>query len=128
METFQVESEPDVRQLHHDVIQDGGGCLACHTEHRGALTPITIRRLGNPHGELIFRATGATSCSDCHMMESVAEENGGTLFRNAWVDQLIRKGEGAHRSGHFAKCLKCHRGGQLEAEEEKDEDAVKEDD
>jgi len=129
METFRLGSKPDVRQLHQDIIQDGGGCLACHTEHRGALTPITISRLGNPHGELIFRATGATSCSDCHMMESVSGEKGGTLLRNARVEQLIQKGEGAHRPGHFAKCLKCHRGGQLVAEdEENEEDEDKEDD
>ena len=34
----------------------------------------------------------------------------------------IRKGEGAHRLGHFAKCLKCHRGGQLDVEDEDKDD------
>ena len=118
MEAFQARSGPDVRQLHQVIIQEERGCLACHTEHRGVLTAITIGRFDNPHGELIFRATGATSCSDCHMMTSMSGKQGGTLLRNALVEQLIQKGEGAHRLGHFAKCLKCHRGGQLEVEGE----------
>ena len=121
-ETFQARSEPDVRQLHQEVIQNGGGCLACHTEHRGALTSITIGRLGNPHGELIFRATGATSCSDCHVIKAGTEKQGGTLLHNSYVERLIRKGEGAHRPGHFAQCLKCHRGGQLEIDDEDKDD------
>ena len=120
MQNFETRSKPDVRQLHHDVMQTGQGCLACHTEHRGVLTAITIGRVKNPHGELIFRATGATSCSDCHMIEVGAGEQGGTLLRNAFVEQLIQEGEGAHRLGHFAKCLKCHRGGQLDVEGEGD--------
>ncbi|MDH5699029.1 MAG: cytochrome c family protein [Nitrospirota bacterium] len=126
MEKFEARSEPDVRQLHQGVIQTGQSCLTCHTEHRGALTAITIGRVENPHGELIFRATGATSCSDCHMMKAGAGQQGGTLLRNAYVEQLIQKGEGAHRLGHFAKCLKCHRGGQLDVEGEGEGD--KEDD
>lgn len=120
MEKFIVRSEPDVRHLHENVIQTGQGCLACHTEHRGVLTAITIGRVENPHGELIFRATGATSCSDCHMMASVAGEQGNSLLHNAYVERLIQRGEGAHRPGHFAKCLKCHRGGQVDVEGEED--------
>jgi hypothetical protein len=118
METFQARSEPDVRQFHHDVIQGGRSCPACHTEHRGALAAITIGRFGNPHGEFIFRATGATSCSDCHMIEFEEGEPDGTLLRNAQVEQLIQKGVGAHRLGHFAKCLTCHRGGRVDVEDE----------
>lgn len=117
---FEARSGPDVRQLHQDVIQAGQGCLACHTEHRGVLTAITIGRVENPHGELIFRATGATSCSDCHVIKAEPGKQGGTLLHNAYVDRLIQKGEGAHRPGHFAKCLKCHRGGQLDVEKEED--------
>ncbi|WP_447962423.1 hypothetical protein [Nitrospira sp. Ecomares 2.1] len=120
-EAFQSRSEPDVRQLHRDAIQTRQACLVCHTEHRGVLTAITIGRVENPHGELIFRATGATSCSDCHVIQARAGKPDGTLQRNAYVERLIQKGEGAHQLGHFAQCLKCHRGGQLDIEEE-DED------
>ena len=55
------------------------------------------------------------------MMNSVVGEKGGTLLRNALVEHLFQEGEGAHRPGHFAKCLKCHRGGQLEIEGEEEE-------
>ena len=55
------------------------------------------------------------------MMKSVAGEKGGTLLQNALVEHLIQQGEGAHRTGHFAKCLKCHQGGQLEVESEEEE-------
>lgn len=122
LETFQSRSEPDVRQLHQNAIQAGHACLPCHTEHRGVLTAITIGRVGNPHGELIFRATGATSCSDCHVIKAGAGKQAGTLLRNEYVERLFRKGEGAHRAGHFANCLKCHRGGQLDVEEEDDDE------
>jgi len=122
LEIFQGRSEPDVRQLHQDVIQKGRECLDCHMEHRGVLAAVTINRFANPHGEFIFRATGATSCTDCHMMQSGKGAQGGTLLQNAKVEHLIRKGEGAHRSGHFAECLKCHRGGQLDVEDEDDDD------
>jgi len=56
------------------------------------------------------------------MMQSGKGAQGGTLLQNAKVEHLIRKGEGAHRSGHFAECLKCHRGGQLDVEDEDDDD------
>ena len=126
LEVFQSRSEPDVRQLHHDAIRSSQACLVCHTEHRGVLTAITIGRV-NPHGELIFRATGAKSCSDCHVIKAGTEKQGGTLLHNSYVEQLIRKGEGAHRLGHFAKCLKCHRGGQLGVDEEDKDDEDKDD-
>jgi hypothetical protein len=122
LETFQSRSEGDVRQWHQDAIQTGQTCLVCHTEHRGVLTAITIGRVENPHGELIFRATGATSCSDCHVIKAGAGEQDGTLLHNSYVERLIRKGEGAHQPGHFAKCLKCHRGGQLEVDDEDKDD------
>ena len=117
MGKFQTRSQPDVYQLHQEVIQVSRNCQDCHIEHRGLLTAITFNRLENPHGELIFRATGAKSCSDCHMMKSFDGEKGGTLLRNVLVEHLIQQGEGAHRPGHFAKCLMCHRGGQLEVED-----------
>lgn len=123
LEVFQSRSEPDVRQLHQEAIQSGQACLVCHTEHRGVLTAITFGRVENPHGELIFWATGATSCSDCHVIKAGAGKQDGTLLlHNSYVERLIRKGEGAHQLGHFAKCLKCHRGGQLEVDDEDKDD------
>jgi len=91
-------------------------------EHQGVLASITIGALNNPHGEFIFRATGATSCSDCHMMESGEGEKRMILLSNSRVNHIIEEGEGAHRFGYFAKCLNCHRGGQLDVEDENDDD------
>jgi len=115
---FAARSEPDVTRFHADIIQKAQPCLACHVEHRGALASITTGALNNPHGEFIFRATGATSCSDCHMMESGEGKKKMILRSNSLVNHIIEEGEGAHRIGHFAKCLNCHRGGQLDVEED----------
>jgi hypothetical protein len=71
---FAARSEPAVTRFHADIIQKGRPCLMCHVEHRGVLALITTGALTNPHGEFIFRATGATSCSDCHMLKSVDGE------------------------------------------------------
>jgi hypothetical protein len=90
----------------------------CHVEHRGVLALITTGALTNPHGEFIFRATGATSCSDCHMLKSVDGEKMMILLSNSRVSHIIEEGEGAHRTGYFSRCLKCHRGGQLDIDDE----------
>jgi hypothetical protein len=82
------------------------------------LALITTGALTNPHGEFIFRATGATSCSDCHMLKSVDGEKMMILLSNSRVSHIIEEGEGAHRFGHFARCLNCHRGGQLDIDDE----------
>jgi len=111
-EKFAARSQPDVARFHVDIIQKAQPCLTCHVEHRGALAAITIGALNNPHGEFIFRATGATSCSDCHMMESGEGEKMMILRSNSLVSHILEEGEGAHRTGHFAKCLNCHQGGQ----------------
>ena len=113
---FAARSEPDVARIHADIIQKAQPCLNCHVEHRGVLAAITIGVLNNPHGEFIFRATGATACSDCHMMESATGKKRMILLSNSRVRHVIEEGEGAHRLGHFAKCLNCHRGGQLDVE------------
>ncbi len=64
----------------------------------------------NPHSDLIFRATGATSCMDCHragkdglMMAQVQD--------NQLVQDLKAKAKGIHGPGRFADCLRCHAGG-----------------
>ncbi len=64
----------------------------------------------NPHSNLIFRATGATSCRDCHRIG----KSGDLLPRpidNDLVKQLREKAKGVHGPGRFADCLRCHAGG-----------------
>ena len=124
---FAARSEPDVARFHADIIQNAQPCLTCHVEHRGVLAAITIGVLNNPHGEFIFRVTGATSCSDCHMMEPIQEKKRMILRSNSRVRHVIEEGEGAHRLGHFAKCLNCHRGGQLDVEDNNDDDKHEDD-
>ena len=64
----------------------------------------------NPHSDLIFRATGATSCRDCHRIG-----NSGSVtpqpIDNDLVKQLREKAKGIHGPGRFADCLRCHAGG-----------------
>ena len=96
--------------------------MDCHTEHRGVLASITLGALQNPHGEFVFRATGTSSCSDCHDMGTGKKKTNPVLLKNSTVRHLIEEGEGAHRTGHFAQCLQCHRGGQIDVEEENGED------
>ncbi len=112
---FAVKSSPAVRDFHLEVTQKAQPCLACHTEHRGALAQITIGGMINPHGEFIFRATGTGTCTACH---AIGAAKGGrlSLLDNAAVRDLLEEGEGAHRPGKFADCLRCHIGGQLEVE------------
>jgi hypothetical protein len=111
-----------VSGFHADIIDTKQSCLMCHVEHRGVLSSITIGALNNPHGEFIFRATGATSCSDCHTMKPDDRGGGMTLLSNSRVRHILEEGEGAHRLGHFGKCLNCHRGGQLDVDDENGHD------
>jgi cytochrome c2 len=66
--------------------------------------------VANPHSDLIFRATGATTCLDCHRAGK-----DGTLSPqvqdNALVQELKAKAKGVHGPGRFADCLRCHAGG-----------------
>lgn len=64
----------------------------------------------NPHSDLIFRATGATTCMDCHR----AGKDGLMLLQvhdNRLVQELKAKAKGIHGPGRFADCLRCHAGG-----------------
>lgn len=64
----------------------------------------------NPHSNLIFRATGATSCRDCHRIG----KSGDLVPRpidNDMVKELREKAKGVHGPGRFADCLRCHAGG-----------------
>lgn len=102
---FLVMAVPHVVEFHRTVIRDGRSCLECHTEHRGVLAQITLGSLRNPHGEFIFRATGTSSCTDCH---TFASEGNARLLDNPIVLDLLEAGEGAHKPGHFSDCLRCH--------------------
>jgi hypothetical protein len=65
----------------------------------------------NPHSDLIFRATGAKSCRDCHRAErdsSLSRQ----VFDNDLVRNLRSKAKGIHGPGRFADCLRCHAGGR----------------
>ncbi len=113
---FAARTNQAVRDFHLEVIRKAEPCLTCHTEHRGALAQITTGAMSNPHGEFIFRATGTRSCAACHAF-TVGLAGRPTLLDNATVRDLIEEGEGAHRPGKFADCLRCHVGGRLEIEE-----------
>lgn len=115
-EKFAGSKRADVGQFHLDLLRKNRLCLDCHTEHRGALAQITIGLMGNPHGHFIFLATGTHSCTECHAFGSTA---GGPprLLSNAVVEDLLEEGEGAHRLGKFAQCLRCHVGGELDIDD-----------
>lgn len=65
----------------------------------------------NPHSDLIFRVTGATSCWDCHRAERDQSLSPRTLD-NDLVRNLRSKAKGIHGPGRFADCLRCHAGGR----------------
>ena len=66
--------------------------------------------VANPHSDLIFRATGATTCLDCHRAgkEGVISPQ---VQDNQLVQELKAKARGIHGPGRFADCLRCHAGG-----------------
>ena len=65
----------------------------------------------NPHSDLIFRTTGATSCRECHRVGK-----SGDLIPQPIDNDLVRalreKAKGIHGPGRFADCLRCHAGGR----------------
>ena len=64
----------------------------------------------NPHSDLIFRATGATKCLDCHRTGKEGQITA-QVQDNALVQELKGKAKGIHGPGRFADCLRCHAGG-----------------
>jgi hypothetical protein len=110
---FAERSKPAVGAFHREVITQQKTCLACHTEHRGALAQITASAMFNPHGEYIFRATGTSSCSACHQFGTTFGARP-TLLDNDTIHRLLEKGHGEHHLGRMADCLKCHAAGQYE--------------
>lgn len=84
-----------------------------------AVAPDDLGGLLNPHSDLVFRATGTTSCRDCHA--SVKGSTGrSAVLDNAAVRGLIAKGKGAHGPGRFADCFRCHSGGRKGVEKYSD--------
>ncbi|MGR9087258.1 MAG: cytochrome c3 family protein [Gammaproteobacteria bacterium] len=109
---FDAKSKPAVSEFHRNTIREGASCTGCHYEHRGALAQITVGAVSNPHGEFVFRATRTHSCSDCHDF-SAGSTSRSFLLDNAIVRVLMEVGNGAHRQGKMAYCLRCHSGGRL---------------
>ena len=64
----------------------------------------------NPHSDLIFRATGATTCLDCHRAGKEGQVTA-QVQDNVLVQDLKAKATGVHGPGRFADCLRCHAGG-----------------
>jgi hypothetical protein len=84
-----------------------------------AVAPDDLGDIVNPHSDLVFRATGTTSCRDCHA--SVKGSTGHpAVLDNAAVRGLIAKGKGAHGPGRFADCFRCHSGGRKGVEKYSD--------
>ncbi len=66
--------------------------------------------VANPHSDLIFRATGASTCLDCHRAGKEGTVSP-QVQDNALVQELKAKAKGVHGPGRFADCLRCHAGG-----------------
>lgn len=84
----------------------GGGDGAVH-----ATGPAAVDQTVNPHSDLIFRATGAKTCWDCHRAERDKSLSPRALD-NDLVRNLRSKAKGIHGPGRFADCLRCHAGGR----------------
>lgn len=69
----------------------------------------------NPHSDLIFRATDAKACGDCHLVD-----RDGALRPHVADNDLVRRlrarAKGVHGPGRFADCLRCHAGGRVGVE------------
>lgn len=79
--------------------------------HEAVSAPGAVDQTVNPHSDLIFRATGATSCRDCHRAARDQSLSPRTLD-NDLVRNLRSKAKGIHGPGRFADCLRCHAGGR----------------
>jgi hypothetical protein len=72
--------------------------------------PPDYSDIPNPHSDLIFRATEAMSCLDCHRANRAGEPSA-QVQDNELVRGLKAKAKGIHGPGRFADCLRCHAGG-----------------
>jgi hypothetical protein len=79
----------------------------------GGVSPasVAVDQTPNPHSDLIFRATGAKTCWDCH--RAARDQSLSPLtMDNDLVRNLRSKAKGIHGPGRFADCLRCHAGGR----------------
>ncbi|MGC3973427.1 MAG: cytochrome c3 family protein [Nitrospira sp.] len=107
---FEARATSTVAGWHRPLVVQQQACTGCHTEHRGMQAQITEQTRHNPHGEFIFLATGASSCTACHEFGArVATKP--TLRDEPIVRRLYEKGRGAHQPGRIAECMVCHSGG-----------------
>ncbi|MDR4478208.1 MAG: hypothetical protein R3B37_00455 [Nitrospira sp.] len=92
-------------------VSDRGGEFE---QSEWAAVALTVADAGgmvaNPHSDLIFRATGATTCVDCHRAGKEGQMTA-QVQDNALVQELKAKAKGIHGPGRFADCLRCHAGG-----------------
>jgi hypothetical protein len=85
--------------------------LTAHADHQVPISDAAIaNELPNPHSDLIFRATGARSCQDCHSIDKAGALSSRPI-ENTLVTTLRGKAKGVHGPGRFADCLRCHAGG-----------------
>jgi hypothetical protein len=85
--------------------------LTSHAEPQAPIPdPALPTELPNPHSDLIFRATGARSCRDCHGIDKAGALSPRPI-ENTLVTTLRGKAKGIHGPGRFADCLRCHAGG-----------------
>lgn len=99
-------------------VPQGATALADHGVRSpgGAWSPSVLMvadsggSVPNPHSDLIFRATGATKCLDCHRTGKEGQITA-QVQDNALVQELKGKAKGIHGPGRFADCLRCHAGG-----------------
>ncbi|HQY58500.1 MAG: hypothetical protein WBB60_12185 [Nitrospira sp.] len=89
-----------------------GGVMASKAEGPAVAWAMadTGGMVANPHSDLIFRATGAAACLDCHRAGRDGTMSPHVLD-NALVQELKAKAKGVHGPGRFADCLRCHAGG-----------------
>lgn len=106
---FVERSMPLPAVFHQELIRAQQSCFGCHTEHRGTAAKITSGGITNPHGAFVFAATGATSCTGCHVF-GTTYGSGPTVIDNDTVRSLLAKGGSMHRRGQMAHCLQCHGG------------------
>lgn len=105
--SFEHRATPAVGTWHRDLVAERTACTGCHTEHRGSSARITGQTKMNPHDDLVFRATGASSCTACHEIGARVVTNF-TLRDVSIVRRLYEQGRGAHQRGSMAECLACH--------------------
>ena len=85
--------------------------LTAHAESQTpSPAPAIPNQTPNPHSDLIFRATGAHSCRECHDIDKSGALNPRPV-ENTLVTALRGKAKGVHGPGRFADCLRCHAGG-----------------